>query len=42
MDFVFFLEELAERELSSEAESVEAFRTLRRLNERVFASAAVQ
>ena len=40
MDFVFFLEELAERELADEAESVEAFRTLRTLNERIFASAA--
>ena len=31
MDFVFFLEELVERELDTEVESVENFRTLRKI-----------
>lgn len=35
MNFVFFLEELVERELDMEAGSVEAFRTLHNINERI-------
>ena len=35
MNFVFFLEELIERELDLEAGSVEAFRTLRNIQEQI-------
>lgn len=35
MAFVYFLEELVERELDVEAGSVEAFRTLQLINERI-------
>jgi acyl carrier protein len=40
IDFVFFLEQLAGRELPLDAESVKAFRTLRGLHDQVFAEAA--
>jgi acyl carrier protein len=36
MDFVFFLESLVERELDVEAGSVDAFRTLRSIEEKIF------
>lgn len=35
MNFVFFLEELVERELDVETGSVEPFRTLRNIDERI-------
>ncbi len=35
MDFVFFLEELVERDLDVEASSVDSFRTLRKIEETI-------
>ncbi len=40
MDFLFFLEELTERDLQAEAGSANTFRTLRTIQERILAAGA--